>query len=306
MPIRGTFEKFRRLVHDLARDLGKNVELTIEGADTELDKTVIEQLGDPLMHLIRNSMDHGIEPARCRAAQRQACRRRPSISSARHSGASVLVSVTDDGRGIDAEAVRRRAIEKGLIAADAQLTESRDLCAALSARLLDRQTGHRCLRPRRGHGRGPAAGGEPARRRSRWPASRAGHQRDAAPAADHGHYRRAAGGVGDACFVLPLASTLECIELTRDDIARANGKHLANVRGEMVPYIRLREHFHDALERAGDRTDHAGRNRRRPLRICGGPGAGQLPDGDQEPGPVLPPGAGRSRAPPFWATDPWL
>jgi two-component system chemotaxis sensor kinase CheA len=62
MPIRSTFEKFRRLVHDLARDLGKNVELTIEGADTELDKTVIDQLGDPLMHLIRNSMDHGIEP----------------------------------------------------------------------------------------------------------------------------------------------------------------------------------------------------------------------------------------------------
>ncbi len=62
MPIRATFEKFRRLVHDLARDLGKDVELTIEGADTELDKTVIDQLSDPLMHLIRNSMDHGIEP----------------------------------------------------------------------------------------------------------------------------------------------------------------------------------------------------------------------------------------------------
>ena len=69
MPIRGTFEKFRRLVHDLARDLDKEVELTIEGADTELDKSVIEQLGDPLMHLIRNSMDHGIEPAGDRVAQ---------------------------------------------------------------------------------------------------------------------------------------------------------------------------------------------------------------------------------------------
>ena len=62
LPIRATFEKFRRLVHDLARDLGKDVELTMEGADTELDKTVIDQLSDPLMHLIRNSMDHGIEP----------------------------------------------------------------------------------------------------------------------------------------------------------------------------------------------------------------------------------------------------
>ena len=72
MPIRGTFEKFRRLVHDLARDLHKNVELTIEGADTELDKTVIEQLSDPLMHLIRNSMDHGIEPAGSARGPRQA------------------------------------------------------------------------------------------------------------------------------------------------------------------------------------------------------------------------------------------
>ena len=72
LPIRATFEKFRRLVHDLARDLGKDVELTMEGADTELDKTVIDQLGDPLMHLIRNSMDHGIEPAASARCPRQA------------------------------------------------------------------------------------------------------------------------------------------------------------------------------------------------------------------------------------------
>ncbi len=78
LPIRGTFEKFRRLVHDLARDLGKDVELTIEGADTELDKTVIDQLGDPLMHLIRNSMDHGIEPPTC-ARARASGPRRPFI-----------------------------------------------------------------------------------------------------------------------------------------------------------------------------------------------------------------------------------
>ena len=72
LPIRATFERFRRLVHDLARDLHKEVELTIEGADTELDKTVIDQLNDPLMHLIRNSMDHGIEIARGKAGRRQA------------------------------------------------------------------------------------------------------------------------------------------------------------------------------------------------------------------------------------------
>jgi two-component system chemotaxis sensor kinase CheA len=116
MPIRATFEKFRRLVHDLARDLGKNVELTIEGADTELDKTVVDQLGDPLMHLIRNSMDHGIEPPDLRAARGKRATATIHLS-ARHSGASVLIEVSDDGGGIDAEAVQKRAVEQGLVAA---------------------------------------------------------------------------------------------------------------------------------------------------------------------------------------------
>ncbi len=161
-PIRATFEKFRRLVHDLARDLGKDVELTMEGADTELDKTVIDQLGDPLMHLIRNSMDHGIESAVIRAARGKRATATIHLS-ARHSGASVLIGVSDDGNGIDAEAVRKRAVEKGLVAAEARAYRGRDLCAALPARILDRQDGDRCLRPRGGHGRGPAAGGQPAR-----------------------------------------------------------------------------------------------------------------------------------------------
>ena len=136
MPIRATFEKFRRLVHDLARDLGKNVELTIEGADTELDKTVIDQLSDPLMHLIRNSMDHGIESPEVRAE-----RGKPATAtihlSARHSGASVLIAVSDDGGGIDAEAVRSRAIERGLTTENAQLSEQ-EIYASSSSRAFRR------------------------------------------------------------------------------------------------------------------------------------------------------------------------
>lgn len=123
VPIRGTFEKFRRLVHDLSRDLGKEVELAIEGADTELDKTVIDQRSDPLMHLIRNSMDHGIEPKEVRAKQGKPATATIRLS-ARYSGANVLVSVADDGRGINAEAVRQRAIEKGLVSSCAVLRES--------------------------------------------------------------------------------------------------------------------------------------------------------------------------------------
>jgi len=242
MPIRGTFEKFRRLVHDLARDLNKNVELTIEGADTELDKTVIEQLGDPLMHLIRNSMDHGIEPAEVRAA----CGKPPFATirlSARHSGASVLVSVADDGRGIDAEAVRQRAVEKGLVPAGTVLAES-EIYALLfqpgfsTARQVTdvsgRGVGMDVVRQRveslRGAVEVQSRPGEGASVTLRLPLTMA--IIDGLLVA-----------VGDACFVLPMASTLECIELTREDIARANGKHIANVRGEILPYIRLREHF---------------------------------------------------------------
>ena len=134
MPIRGTFEKFRRLVHDLARDLDKDVELTIEGAETELDKTVIDQLGDPLMHLIRNSMDHGIEPADVARCQRQAAHGDHSPFGAALRRQRADRRLRRRRAASTSEAVRSRAIEKGLIAADAQLTESRDLRADLSSR----------------------------------------------------------------------------------------------------------------------------------------------------------------------------
>src|SRR6202044_4091542 len=90
LPIRATFERFRRLVHDLSRDLHKEVDLTVEGADTELDKTVIDQLNDPLMHLIRNSMDHGIETPEARRTAGKLPRARIQLS-ALHSGAHVLI-----------------------------------------------------------------------------------------------------------------------------------------------------------------------------------------------------------------------
>lgn len=242
MPIRATFEKFRRLVHDLARDLGKNVELTIEGADTELDKTVIEQLGDPLMHLIRNSMDHGIGSPEDRAA-----RGKPAVAtihlSARYAGASVLVTVSDDGRGIDSDAVRQRAVERGLISADAQLSESQIFALifepgfSTAKQITDvsgRGVGMDVVRQRvetlRGAVEVQSKPGLGTSVTLRLPLTMA--IIDGLLVA-----------VGDACFVLPLASTLECIELTRDDVVRANGKHIANVRGQLVPYMRLREHF---------------------------------------------------------------
>jgi two-component system chemotaxis sensor kinase CheA len=241
-PIRATFEKFRRLIHDLARDLGKDVELTMEGADTELDKTVIEQLGDPLMHLIRNSMDHGIEGRELRLARGKIATARIHLSAS-HSGASVLVAVADDGGGINAEAVRQRAIAKGLVAADAQLTEAETFALifqpgfSTAAQVTDvsgRGVGMDVVRQRVEGLRGSIdVASKPGLGTSvtlRLPLTLA--IIDGLLVA-----------VDDACFVLPLACTLECIELSSADIQRANGKHVADVRGEIVPYIRLREHF---------------------------------------------------------------
>ena len=242
MPIRATFEKFRRLVHDLARDLGKNVELTIEGADTELDKTVIDQLSDPLMHLIRNSIDHGIGSPEVRAAHGK-----PPIAtvhlSARHSGASVLIGVSDDGNGIDAEAVLSRAIERGMAAAGAELSETEIFAfifqpgfstAKTVTDVSGRGVGMDVVRQRVDSLRGSI---EVASKRGsgtsvtlRLPLTLA-------------IIDGLLVSIGEASFVLPLANILECIELTRADIEAANGKHMANVRGEIIPYIRLREHF---------------------------------------------------------------
>lgn len=242
MPIRATFEKFRRLVHDLARDLGKEVELTIEGAETELDKTVIEQLGDPLMHLIRNSMDHGIESPETRSA----AGKRPLATihlAARHSGANVLIEVSDDGAGIDADAVRRRAVEKGLIPADAMLSEQETFALLfepgfstaaqvtdISGRGVGMDVVRRNVESLRGSIDVASKRGEGTRVTLRLPLTLAiidGLLVD----------------VGGRNYVLPLGNTLECIELSREDVERANGKHLVNVRGEVIPYIRLREYF---------------------------------------------------------------
>jgi two-component system chemotaxis sensor kinase CheA len=122
LPIGSTFSKFRRLVRDLSLEMGKEIELVTEGGDTELDKTVIEKLNDPLVHLIRNAVDHGIGGPEERARAGKP-RTGTVYLSAAHSGAFVMISVRDDGRGIDVEAVRAKAVEKGLLAPGAHLSE---------------------------------------------------------------------------------------------------------------------------------------------------------------------------------------
>jgi two-component system chemotaxis sensor kinase CheA len=114
--IGATFNRFQRVVHDVSRELGKDIVLVIEGEDTELDKTVVEKIGDPLMHLVRNAMDHGIESAAARAA-----RGKPEqgtlMLNAFHDSGSIVITVQDDGGGLKREKILAKAIERGLIEA---------------------------------------------------------------------------------------------------------------------------------------------------------------------------------------------
>jgi two-component system chemotaxis sensor kinase CheA len=194
------------------------------------------------MHLIRNSMDHGIESPEARIA----AGKRPVATihlSARHAGANVLIGVKDDGRGIDAGAVRERAIKNGLVAADAQLTEAETFSFILmpgfstapkitdvSGRGVGMDVVHQRVEALRGSIDIASEFGTGTSVTLRLPLTLA---------IIDGLLVR----VDQAYFVLPLANTLECIELTRQDIEKANGKHVANVRGELIPYIRLREFF---------------------------------------------------------------
>ena len=113
-PVKKVFSKFPRMVRDLSRELGKDMELLISGEETELDKSVIEEIGDPLVHLIRNSVDHGIEDKESRKAAGKPERGTIKLS-AEHEGNYIIISVIDDGKGMDPAVIKRKAVEKGVL-----------------------------------------------------------------------------------------------------------------------------------------------------------------------------------------------
>lgn len=124
LPIRFCFSRFPRLVRDLSAQLGKKVELKLTGQHTELDKTVLEKIGDPLVHLVRNSLDHGIESVEKRRAAGK-----PETGtielSAFHEGGNIVIRISDDGQGLNPERIFAKAVERGLIGPDEQLSDER-------------------------------------------------------------------------------------------------------------------------------------------------------------------------------------
>ncbi len=116
VPVSGTFQKMNRIVRDMSKKLGKKAKLTLIGEDTEVDKTIVDSIGDPIMHIVRNSMDHGLEE---NEADRIAAGKDPVgevILSARHTGSEVIIEIKDDGQGVDTQAVLNKAIRQGLAA----------------------------------------------------------------------------------------------------------------------------------------------------------------------------------------------
>ncbi len=242
LPIGTTFAKFKRLVRDLSTELGKEVDFTTSGEETELDKTVIDRLGDPLVHLIRNSIDHGIESPEKRAAAGKPAEGTIRLT-AEHSGAHVLISVSDDGAGLDTEAIRAKAMEKGLISPDASLSEKEIFELILApgfstARSVSKVSG-------RGVGMDVVTssiesfGGTVEIASAKGKGTTITLKLPLTLAIIDGLLVT----ISDEYFVMPLNAVVECVELSADDRRHAHGRNLARVRDEIVPYIPLREVF---------------------------------------------------------------
>ena len=242
LPIGTTFGRFKRLVRDLSQELGREVEMTTEGAETELDKTVIERLNDPLVHLIRNSMDHGIEAPDVRESLGKPRAGMLHIA-ARHSGAYVLIEITDDGAGIDKEAIRRKAVERGLIAADMELQDKEifslifapgfstsETVTSVSGRGVGMDVVKRTIDNLRGSVEINSEKGEGTTVTLKLPLTLA-------------IIEGLLVEIDRQFFILPLTIVQECVELSREDVELSHGRDIANIRGEIVPYIRLRESF---------------------------------------------------------------
>jgi two-component system chemotaxis sensor kinase CheA len=242
LPIGTTFSKFKRIVRDLSSELGKEIEMTADGAETELDKTVIERLSDPLVHIIRNSIDHGIELPAVRQAAGKPCQGTIHLS-ALHSGAHVLIRVQDDGAGLDATAIRAKAVEKGMIQPEAALTEQ-DLMELILAPGFSTATNVTGVSGR-GVGMDVVKKAIDALQGTIEISSIRGRgttitlKLPLTLAIIDGFLT----GTGGENFIFPLSLVEECVELAKEDAAKTHGRHLANVRGAIVPYIRLRDYF---------------------------------------------------------------
>jgi two-component system chemotaxis sensor kinase CheA len=233
-----TFNRFHRVVRDVSRELDKDIELVITGAETELDKTVVEKISDPLMHLVRNALDHGIEARAVRAANGK-----PEKGSVRlnafHESGSIVIEVSDDGGGLNKERILAKAVEKGLVPEGAELSDQEiyklifeagfstaEQVSNLSGRGVGMDVVRRNIEALRGTVHVDSQPGQGTSLHIRLPLTLA---------IIDGFLT----GVASAAYVVPLDLVEECMELSAD----LAGRDYLNLRGEVLPFIRLRERF---------------------------------------------------------------
>jgi two-component system chemotaxis sensor kinase CheA len=234
------FGRFPRVVRDVSRELGKDIELKVSGAETELDKSMVERLGDPLMHLLRNAMDHGLETTEERVARGKPARGTVSLG-ARHESGSIVIEVGDDGRGLDRERILKKAVERGLVQESQSLEDGEiyrlilepgfstaEQVTNLSGRGVGMDVVKSSIEALRGTVEIHSRPGEGTCMRLTLPLTLA---------IIDGFLV----GVGGASFVLPLDMVVECIELPEG--GEANDRDYLNLRGQVLPFLRLRELF---------------------------------------------------------------
>jgi two-component system chemotaxis sensor kinase CheA len=239
-----TFNRFNRVVRDVSKELNKDITLVIGGAETELDKSVVEKIGDPLMHLVRNSMDHGIEQTELRLQRGKPAKGTVHINAYHESG-SIVVEVGDDGGGLNRARIFAKALEKGLVTANQTLSDQEvyglifeagfstaEAVTNLSGRGVGMDVMRRNIEALRGTVEIDSREGVGTTVKIRLPLTLA---------IIDGFLM----GVGSASYVVPLDMVMECVELSEAERYATRDSHYINLRGTVLPFIRLRDHFRE-------------------------------------------------------------
>ncbi|CDF92155.1 MULTISPECIES: chemotaxis protein CheA [unclassified Pseudomonas] len=242
IPIGETFNRFRRVVRDVSQELGKDIDLIISGAETELDKTVVEKIGDPLMHLLRNAMDHGIETAEARLAAGKSAKGHLHLN-AYHDSGSIVLEIADDGAGLNRDRILEKAQERGLVAPGASPTDQEiynlifepgfstaQAVTSLSGRGVGMDVVKRNITLLRGTVDLDSQPGQGTVVRIRLPLTLA---------IINGFLV----GIDQSTYVIPLDMVQECIELSEDDGTASREQGYLDLRGEVLPLVYLRDHF---------------------------------------------------------------